>query len=606
MPIVAWGLVVAVQRRGIPDAVFRLDDLTLVDPDPPTRQPPRVHKVGRTWRLAGASGRGEFTVRNTFAFVPGASQEPLMLYVPSVERNLEVFLNGVKIGDGGRLTPVPERNRHRPLLFTIPLGLLRPGPNTLDLRVVNDYDTGFLQPVYLGPRAPLESAYRWQYAFKVTSMQVIMVALLLMVLFIGALWLRRPGETAYGWFSAGLLFWSVYNLVYLVTREPLGRVAWQAVNHAALALYLCCMIFFVHRLAGIRPRGLERAVLALTAASAGALAIASPFGHAAKWLIIDAGRLVLLALGLYLLVRLVGLCFTQRTAGIYWLASATVLTFSFGVHDFLRLFSFLDPAVPNIGQYGALVALTVFGYILVGRFADALRESEELNVSLESRVEQKTLELEAQFERTRSLEREMVLAQERERLVRDMHDGMGSQLVSLLTLVRSGRKDPQFLEAGLEECLQDLRLVIDSMDTAGEDLAVGLGMLRSRLEPRLRGIGLTVHWDTHGLPEGIRLGPEGVLQVFRILQEALQNAIKHSGARTLWVKARAEPAAPTIVLTVRDDGIGLPASADGGRGLANMRRRAERLGAVLTVARADPGTQVTLSLTPSSRPPELG
>jgi signal transduction histidine kinase len=123
-------------------------------------------------------------------------------------------------------------------------------------------------------------------------------------------------------------------------------------------------------------------------------------------------------------------------------------------------------------------------------------------------------------------------------------------------------------------------------------------MLRARIEPRLRAMGLEVHWDTHRLPEGIRLGPEGVLQVFRILQEALQNAIKHAGARGLWVEARLDGAAdaPAIVLTARDDGTGLPDVVTPGRGLGNMRRRAEGLGATLAVEAAHPGTRVTLSL----------
>jgi len=182
--------------------------------------------------------------------------------------------------------------------------------------------------------------------------------------------------------------------------------------------------------------------------------------------------------------------------------------------------------------------------------------------------------------------------------VRDMHDGMGGQLVSLLTLIRSGQRDPRLIEEALAECLQDLRLVIDSMDTAGEDLAVGLGMFRARLEPRLREMGLVVHWNTHQLPAGIRLGPEGLLHVFRILQESLQNALKHARARTLWIEALSDgsPGAPGVRLSVRDDGVGFVAPGQGGRGLRHMRHRAERLGATLTVDSTPPGTRVTVFL----------
>jgi signal transduction histidine kinase len=605
MPVVVWALVLAAQRRGVPDPAFRLDDLQLVDPDPSTPAAELVSRKGLSWCLTATPGRTHFTLRHRFTTAPAAARERFGLNVPSVERNLEAFLNGTKIGDGGRFEPYVERNRHRPLFLSIPAALLRPGENTLDLRVVGvTFGDTFLQPVYLGPHRLLEPAYHWQYAFKVTSMQMIVVTLLLMALFIGALWVKRPRETVYAWFAAGLLCWTLQNLNYLLTGWPVGQPGWQTVIHAALGAYLYCMILFVHRLVGIRPERGERALAWITVLSVGLLLLSAWVIEPTRlWWLINCYRWIPLSLGAYLLARLGALCLQRRTPALYWLASACLLTLSFGVHDTLRLTEVLDPTVPNLNQYGSLAALLVFGYLLVDRFAAALRESEELNVILDGKVQRKTQELEAQFGRTRDLEREMVLAQERERLVRDMHDGMGGQLVSLLNLVRSGRVDPHFLEEAVAECLQDLRLVIDSMDTAGEDLVVGLGMLRSRLEPRLRAMGLVVHWDTHRLPEGIGLGPEGVLQVFRILQEALQNAIKHSQARTLWIEAQADgtSAAPAVRLTVRDDGVGLAAVVSGGRGLVNMRWRAERLGATLTVDAAHPGTRVTLSLpTPPS------
>jgi signal transduction histidine kinase len=571
-----------------------------VDPDPAGKAVPSVARNGATWYLREDAGRLDFRLRHRFAD-PGRA-EPFAVYVPSVERNVEVFLNGTKIGDGGRLDPPAERNRHRPLFFPVAPALFRAGENVLDLRVVGAaHEPGFIRPAYFGPRAALEPAYAWQYAFKVTSMQMIVATVLLLALFNGALWLKRPRETVYAWFAGGLLFWSVYDLNYLVTRWPVGVGTWNAAIHAALGLFLYCMILFVHRLVGIRPVRLERASLWITVSSVAVLFVgAATLPPKVLWLAINDGyRFVLLGLGAYLLVRLVTMCIRRRIAALYWLGSATVLTFSFGVHDSLRQLGWLDSTVPNLMQYGALAALIVFGYLLVDRFATALRDSEELNVALDRKVQEKTVALAAQYEKTRVLERERVLTQERERLVRDMHDGMGGQLLSALTLVRSGRHDPALLEEVLVECIQDLRLMIDSMDTAGDDLAVALGMLRARLEPRLRATGLAIHWDTREVPDGFSLGSEGVLHVFRILQESIQNAIKHAQARTLWIEARAGAATsrPAVRLSVRDDGVGLRrGAAAGGRGLANMRRRAEQVAGTLTVEDAHPGTRVTLSL----------
>jgi signal transduction histidine kinase len=604
MPPLVWAVVLLVQRQGIPDQRLRLADLRPLDPALSTGAVV-VGPDGATFSLRPDAGRTDFTLRRTFVRETQTGTEPLALYVPSVERNVEVFLNGAKVGDGGRLDPPVERNRHRPLFFPIPAALFRRGDNALDLRVVGAaHDPGFILPVYLGPRRLLEPAYQWHYAFKVTSMQMIVGTILLLALFSGALWWKRPAETVYGWFAGGLVCWAVYNLHYVLTRWPLSPAAWTAVIHAALGGFLYCMILFVHRLVGLRPARLERVFLWLTVSTIAALLAGAAVLDAVQlWGLINAGyRWILLALGAYLLFRLVRMCLRQRAPALYWLGSATALTFSFGVHDSLRQLGILDSTVPNLMQYGGLATLVVFGYLLVDRFANALRESEELNVSLDRKVQEKTRALAEQFEKTRALERERVLAQERERLVRDMHDGMGGQLISVLNLVRSGHQDRQLLEDVLLECIQDLKLMIDSMDTAGDDLAVALGMLRARLEPRLRATGLEIHWDTRQVPDGLCLGSEGVLHVFRILQESIQNAIKHAHARTLWIEARAGAAGspPAVELSVRDDGVGLRANARRGRGLGNMRHRAQQIGATLSVDAAHPGTRVTLSLpTPS-------
>jgi signal transduction histidine kinase len=603
VPVLVWAVVLAVQRRGVPREDLRLDNLRLVETDASAPAAARVANAGPHWHKRGVEGPPDFTLEHHFAG-PGASdQEPLALYVPSVERNVEVFLNGTKVGDGGRILSPVERNRHRPLFFTIPSGLVRPGENALRIRVVSEWwDPAFIPAAYFGPRDELDTPYRWQYAFKVTSMQVMIATILLLELFIGGLWLHRRRETVYAWFAAGLLFWAVYNVNYAFSGWPVTDPRWPAVHHCALGAFLYCMILFVHRLVDMRPVRLERLLTWVTVLASGALLLGTrAMSPDRLWDLINTWyRVIPLALGAALLARLTLLARRERTGVLYWLGSVTLVTFSFGIHDSLRQVGWIDPTVPNLMQYAALAALLVFGYMLVDRFAGALRHTEELNLALDHKVHEKTRALAEQYERTRALEREMVLAEERERLMRDMHDGMGGQLVSLLSLVRSGAGDPRLLEQAVTECLSDLRLMIDSMDTAGEDLAVGLGSFRARVEPRLRAIGLKVRWDTQAVPEGLRLGPEGVLHAFRILQEAIQNAIKHAQATTLRVEARADGAPGSVEVSVTDDGVGIPALPVQGRGLRNMQRRAAQIGGVLTVAAADPGTRVTLTI-PAAR-----
>jgi signal transduction histidine kinase len=245
--------------------------------------------------------------------------------------------------------------------------------------------------------------------------------------------------------------------------------------------------------------------------------------------------------------------------------------------------------------YGAPALLAAFAWILFGRFADALSDAEAMNRDLEERVARKHAELERNYERLRGTERERVLGAERERIMRDMHDGVGGVLVSSLARLEAGA-DAAGVADGLRAALEELRLAIDSLAPIEGDPATVLGIVRSRLSDRLGRSGIVLDWRVGDLPVLPDLGPEKVLHLIRIVQEAIANVIQHSGARTLAVAAEVDAADRAIVVRIIDDGCGLPSAPQHERGIANMRRRAGLLGATLTLSSSSGGTRVRLRL----------
>lgn len=210
--------------------------------------------------------------------------------------------------------------------------------------------------------------------------------------------------------------------------------------------------------------------------------------------------------------------------------------------------------------------------------------------------------LQTQFERVRELDRRQVVADERERLMRDMHDGVGGHLVSVLAMIEGGRSEPAQLSQAVRDALDDMRLMIDSLEPVDDDLNAVLASFRDRLAPRLRAAQVQLHVDVALLPPVPGLTPARVLHILRMLQEAVGNALRHGRARTLWIEARAQP--DGVHLSVRDDGIGFdPAQARPGRGLQNLRRRSEAVGARLQVD-SRPGAGCRLAwVLPLSAPP---
>ena len=229
------------------------------------------------------------------------------------------------------------------------------------------------------------------------------------------------------------------------------------------------------------------------------------------------------------------------------------------------------------------------------RIAQALAESQRLNAELEARVRLKQLELERQYDAVQRLSREAAVADERRRIMADMHDGIGGQLISTLSLVEGGEATPAQVAAALRECIDDLRLAIDSLEPTDHDLLPLLGNLRWRLEPRLKARGIALDWQVQDVPRLACLTPANVLHVLRILQEAFTNVIKHTGATVIRVATRVDGA--SVAIEVSDDGGGFDGDGrPGGHGLGNMHRRAQALGATLAVTPSAEGTTLSLKL----------
>lgn len=185
---------------------------------------------------------------------------------------------------------------------------------------------------------------------------------------------------------------------------------------------------------------------------------------------------------------------------------------------------------------------------------------------------------------------------ERARMVSDLHDGFGAQLLTSLRLLEGGQLDRAGTAAVVRECVDDLRLMVDAQEPAARNLATLLGMLRYRLQPRVQAAGLRLNWQIAELPDEASLPATQSLDLLRILQQAVTNVLQHAGAREVTIALVRHPAC--IEIEVADDGRGFDAATTSqGRGLANMRRRAARLAALLTIgARDGGGTALRLQL----------
>lgn len=183
---------------------------------------------------------------------------------------------------------------------------------------------------------------------------------------------------------------------------------------------------------------------------------------------------------------------------------------------------------------------------------------------------------------------------EREALLKDIHDGFGNQLAIGKLRLRRGVISPEKAVEIIDDCLDDLRLLFDSLDAEGESLWSLLVALAERMRTRTRSLPIAIDWNIDAARQ-IELSARGMLQAARIVQEALANALRHADARSIAITVRVEK--NRRLIEVKDDGKGFDVDQVAtGRGLTNMRARAEQKGWQLEIASDSSGSCVKLDL----------
>jgi signal transduction histidine kinase len=200
--------------------------------------------------------------------------------------------------------------------------------------------------------------------------------------------------------------------------------------------------------------------------------------------------------------------------------------------------------------------------------------------------------------------RQLSVLEERGRLARDLHDAVSQKLFSIRVKARAASllvsRDPAQAAAEMEsvaalggEAHAELRAVIDGLAPPG--IADG-GLAESLRRYALlagKAHGVRVLFTSADLPP---LGAQRDAAVYRVAQEALHNALRHSGAAE--VRVSLCPGPKRVTLDVTDDGRGfVPAAASGGLGLSSMRERAAAAGASLSVRSVlGKGTSIRLAV----------
>lgn len=533
------------------------------------------------------------------------NSEPRALLFSRIGNQAVVRVNGSVVAQLGKPGQRAFDAAKTSWLVTVPAALLNTQQvNTAEIEVwCQSGRWGGLSKVQYGPLAAVEPLYRWQRLWRFNLPVVMASGFALMGLTALALW-RPQRVPAYGWFALAALLGVVRHLDRVWPDVPVPWPLWGGLAAATYASHLLLMFRVGLEMADVKSLALHRLLLATLAVCSLLAVLGFGLGLPVLWTL---GLLALLPYGLAAAWFVTRAAWRRRhTALGVGLLIAPALLAATGLFDLLAVrigwgasqggnFSTLPLAIFLIA-----VLMTVF---IISRYNAAVHAYRKLNSELAERVAERERQLHQVFDSLREGQREQAVQEERQRLMREIHDGVGAQLVLLLNLAAQGRADPAAVQQQASLALDEMRMAVDSLQPVHGDLGTVLATMRYRLQPRLEAAGLVIRWDVGHLPTLSNLSPQSVLQVHRILLEAMTNVLRHARARTMEISAYAvSQPQPAIVVLLQDDGVGIPAHLcnagarhSPGHGLINMHTRADAIGAQLTVQRGPTGgTQVTL------------
>ncbi len=548
------------------------------------------------------------------------------LLISQAIHGADVYLNGVWLDGYPRSTAEARFMWFRPLPVELPAKLLRrDGPNELIIDFTTWEPHFMLSPVYIGQVESVAYVSEVVDFFSNSLANASKAFCFLAGVFMIGIWLVNRTDGSFGLIGLVSLLWAlVYTLSLWIYMPPSWRPLWLFFFYFCTgALNLLGVMFVMRYIDHPIPRPVW---WALVAASSLAL-IAQPFGGEIAELDLDLYWIwLLIPFQLWAMAHLVRHVWRTRSRPAFIMLVMLLVAGLLVLHDYNVMTHQLPLPVPDspgslFRLLGTPVYLThlalppllvVMAHAHLLKYRESVKYVRDANRILAETVRRREMELALSHDRQSELERLEAAQEERDRIYRELHDGIGSQLITTIFSVREGHASGAQLEQRLLEVLQGVRDVISATDTTEHrefqnilfDYCVNLDSL-------LSGKDFQIEYDIQDGEEFVLLDDRS-RELLRIVEETVANTLKYARASLLRITLTHDN--NRLMLTISDNGrahleLGGPMRSDYGRstgkGLRNMAERAERIGGHFQFTQGDGGavTTVLLPLTgPTSAP----
>lgn len=523
---------------------------------------------------------------------------PWGILLSGFSMNASIWWDKQRRTSGGQMTEPIARNWHRPLYASIPVNLATAGHHWVHI-YVRGYpnDGGGLGLMSIGHESLVFPEYEHDEFIQHTLSNVSLFVTLVLALGALLLWTLKRQQSAFLWMSISAAFWTIAMSNYIVRTPPIPRFYWGILCQSSVDLYALALLIMANRILNTPRLILERTLGTLIVCGWLSIALFGGPGDIMK------RGMPLHTLAVIFSAYLACYCWVQWRRKHKHEALILLIIVSvdlvFGIHDWWAIYFGNQLEQFLLMQFGPTLTLLMAGGWMLYRYTLAQRAADDHTRQIEITAARVKAELQIEQQERMALERRNIVQQERERFTRELHDGIGGQLTALSVMLSDGVYDQQAFGHMINHALLDMRLVIDAIGEDCLDVGMILGMLRYRLDKQIQAHGITIEWRMESLPQHCELREGQSLHLLRIIQEAMTNVARHSGARNVTVNVTLITPVHSrqLCVEITDDGCGFDDNAAHGHGLKHMKQRAQLMTGTLSIeSQPGFGTRTLLTL----------
>ena len=509
----------------------------------------------------------------------------IKLMIGVLGRAYEISLNGHVLD---RYAASDERfkiNRLQPYSTLLYDSLLNSGTNTLSVRYATRDMVIAVSQISIGSQEVIDSDVRFYEFFSNTMINSMTFLLVMLGLFLFSFNSLFPSERLLGMSGRAMLLTATLLSVQLVTEIPAEFYAlWRGVVIGLIGLLVSGVVEFLREYSGQRVLGNEKKIVLTYVACLSAMGFAFNDAVASMVSMFGIGFLLTYCFCSLLWMLAKGSLLRSKIGILYFVSFLITDTMFFrdfmllpgnaamfdGVKRMINMPPFLQEEI-YFSPSALMLLLFSMMAVVIQRY-QAAREYEEAEaVRIYGALAQSEAELRTVLGQQHAVESAQVVQSERQRLLLEIHDGIGMQLAEGYRRASEGKLTSEQFADVFQICIDDMRLIMDCISMRPRaDMEVILGSLLHRLQPRLAKSGIEVDYRPFKRQQAhLGLSDVQCLHAGRIVQEFLIAAMQHKACNRVVLVLR--ESAQGILIYIHDNG----APVAGQYGAVRLAQQAE-------------------------------